>query len=125
MTKRRSFEYVTRTAKNAAGLGVRQTLQFEYFNPNGACTAKRKMDDLVSEVVESGLAKNGALFIHGSLNHFHDDKLRALINMKRPRGWPVRYHVQCLRNEIEAARFFVEEKRAAAQAPNTQIEVTL
>ncbi|WP_227271206.1 hypothetical protein [Roseobacter weihaiensis] len=113
MSGRLSFDYITKEAADGAAFKVRDRLLFEYFNPRGAVSAKRSMDDRVEDLVDRGLAATGALFVHGSLNRYHVEKLSKLLRQKRPRRWPVEYHARAIRREIVEAAAFIAEKESA------------
>ena len=105
------FEQITKTATDISNSWTnREVAMFHYFNPNGLLAAKRITDDQISKLVDEGKANSGAIMAYGSLNFFYYDKLSNLIDKKSVRNADLVITLQGLRDNIESATKFINEK---------------
>lgn len=81
---------------------------FHYFNPNGVLAKKRATDKLIDDAVDAGKARTGAIIAYGSMNHFAEDELYKLVNMKRVDRIKLKVTLEMLKRDIEAASKFLE-----------------
>ncbi len=81
-------DYVFEFAKTDKGMTAKDTALFHLCNPNGNYTLCKEWG---SEAYDKGY------FIHGIIaGSWHRDQLNKLSEMKKPRWWNVRYHVNTL-----------------------------
>ncbi len=105
------FNKITQTATTVAKSWTNhEIVMFHYFNPNGLIAAKKVTDKQIDALVDSGLAKNGAIMAYGSLNYFHTDKLQKLFNKKAVNGIDLHITLEGIRRNIEKANEFIAEQ---------------
>lgn len=90
----------------------REVICFHYFNPNGLYAAKKSINDKITELVDAGLCKSGALIAHGGLNTFHTDWLSKLVSNKRVKTVDMQAVLSGLRFNIKLAEEFIAECQA-------------
>lgn len=78
---KKTFTYITEEATTDEGLNRQQRLQFHAFNPNGLCAKKRKLDEVISKMVEQGKVKPGWIVAYGTFDSYYYDRV-----MKHCRG---------------------------------------
>jgi len=103
MKPRPTIDELMKTRSSDAGLNLRESLTFHYFNPNGVVGQKRVLDDRIDAAIEAGHIPGGWALAYGWASHYHKDHLWRLSKLKRPKGWDVRYHIRC--QAEETARF--------------------
>lgn len=107
------FETITKTATSVSHSWTnKEVVMFHYFNPNGLIAAKRIVDDQISQLVDSGKAKSGAIIAYGSLNFFNYDNLAKLLNKKAVRSIDLAVTIRGLKSDLERAKEYVAEKSA-------------
>ncbi len=107
-TRRQDWTFVTETATSVEQVrSLRNKVAFTYFNPNGAYAVKQATDDKISAAVDAGRCKSGALFVHGSLNDYHERAMRRLSKVKRPARFDVHYMIDGLLEEAARAEEFL------------------
>lgn len=105
-----NFTKISKTAKQITHSWTNvQKAQFHYFNPHGLYTEKRALDTIISDMVDQGLCKSGALIAYGSLNYFYTDELAKLIHAKRVCPHELYSVLEGLRFNIELATKFINE----------------
>lgn len=105
-----TFDYVTEQAESDRGMSNKNAVYFHYFNPNGLCAAKKKLDDEIKTLVDSGVVKSGWHLAYGSFNDFHCENIRKLVNRKRrPGNIETQVAIEGLRNEVERIREKIQE----------------
>ena len=87
-----------------------EIVAFHYFNPNGLIAEKEVTDKQIDTLVDSGLAKSGAIMAYGGLNYFYTDKLRKLFDKKAVNGSDLRITLEGIRRDIEEAKKFIAEQ---------------
>ena len=111
MSKANKFEVITQIAKKPrSGWSNLDIVKFHYFNPNGLTAQKKVTDKQIDELVDSGLAKSGAIMAHGSLNYFYTDRLHKLFDKKAVNGIDLQVTLEGIRRDIETAKEFIAEK---------------
>lgn len=115
MTKRLTFEYITKIAESAAGMGARDTVLFTYFNPNGAYQMKMDANDAINKAIADGVMRNGAYFAYGCMNDYYEKALQELFQMTRPRWSNVRAVIHGLKTEAAKAQAKAKEAREAGR----------
>lgn len=106
------FEFVSSVAaKPSRSWTHREVLYFHYFNPNGLYAQKKAVDVEIDKLVEEGLAKFGAIVAYGSLDSYHLNQLRNLVDKKRVGCIELSVALDGLRSRIKTAKEFVTEKR--------------
>jgi hypothetical protein len=106
------FNKISKTAKQPAKSWTnKEVATFHYFNPNGLCAEKQALDTIISEMVDQGLCKTGAIIAYGSLNYHFTDSLRDLMQAKRVCPHKLYSVLECLRFNIESATNFINETK--------------
>ena len=105
----RSFEMITKLATEAdAKWSNKEKVLFHYFNPNGMLAKKRATDELINAAVDAGKAKTGAIIAYGSMNHFNEDRLYQMLDLKRVDRIKLKVVLEMLASDIKAATKFLE-----------------
>ena len=105
------YNKITKTATIVAKSWTnREIVMFHYFNPNGLTAAKAVTDKQIDALVDSGLAKSGAIMAYGFLNHFNTDNLQKLFDKKAVNGIDLQVTLNGIRCDIEKANEFIAEK---------------
>lgn len=86
-----------------------QKARFHYFSEFGLLAQKDKFDREITELVESGKCKSGAILAYGSLNNFHTSDLRKLALAKRVKPFDLNYALKGIARDIEQARAFIQK----------------
>lgn len=105
-----NFNHITKNATQVARSWTnKEKIAFHYFNPNGLYAKKKATDEIISQLVEQGKAKTGAIIAYGSMNSYSTDRLHDLYMKKRITD--VDYHVwaEMMRDEIARAEKFIAE----------------
>ena len=106
------YNKITKTATTIAKSWTnREIVMFHYFNPNGLTAAKAATDKQIDALVDSGLAKSGAIIAHGSLNYHYTNMLGKMFDQKAVNGIELQVVLNGLRNDIEKAKDFIAEQR--------------
>jgi len=84
--------------------------KFHYFNEAGLCEKKRANDKIISEMVDAGKCKSGAILAYGSLSYFWTDNMRDLaMKHKRIEQSKLWVAVSGLEGEIAMQEKFIAE----------------
>ncbi len=105
-----SFDYITETAtKPARHWTNKDCLRFEYFNPNGVVARKRAVEEKISQLVDEGKAKTGALYAYGSLdNDYSYDKMQKMLGQKKVKRIDLYVAVSMMNDSINRAQKFID-----------------
>jgi hypothetical protein len=107
------WDYITKQATAIKpSWSNKDRVLFHYFNPNGVAAEKFKLDRQISDLVDQGKCKSGAVYAYGTLNTYYIDELRKLIDSKRVSQFDSWYYAEQLRVENEKARKFIAEHAA-------------
>lgn len=96
------YQRVTRTATTDKGMCNRDKVLFHYFNPNGAVQKKRDMDECLATFVDAGVIPAGWHLAYGTFNDYHVKELEKLLDKRRVRSFPARYHAKRILEEVES-----------------------
>ena len=103
------FQYITRKATACMDSWTNiEKVHFHAFNAHGIMAQRIKSNDRIRALVDSGFAKTGALYAHGSLNDYHTQKLISLTRKSRATDFEATYYAQEIAREIAAADAFIE-----------------
>ena len=106
MTER--FKLVTETAQKCLpSWSNKDKVRFHLWNPNGIMAERLESDERIRAVVDSGLAKSGALLAYGSLCNYHTSKLLDLALKGRVSHHEAHYYVKQIEREIASADAFI------------------
>ena len=103
---KKSWEYITVEAQSKEGLrSIADVLAFEAFNPNGLLARKYANDRRISELVDEGKAKSGAILAYGTFNSYSSDGFMKTVRASF-KGWATkasaRIAIASLLRDIEA-----------------------
>lgn len=85
----------------------RDAAAFHYFNPNGLAARKRALDDQISNAVDAGRARSGAIVAYGSFADFSMRDLRDLAAKQRVAGRNLSVVLSMLSRDIDRAEAFL------------------
>jgi len=113
--KKLTFAYVTEQAESDRGMSNKNAVYFHYFNPNGLYAAKKKLDDEIRALVDSGAVKSGWHLAYGSFNDFHSESIRKLVQgRRRPGNIETSVAIEGLRREVEKIAAKIQEVKVGA-----------
>ncbi|CAM5569932.1 hypothetical protein [Eoetvoesiella caeni] len=82
--------------------------QFHYFNPNGLHARKKVSDGRITQAVDLGLCKSGAILAYGSMNDYYVKKLSDLAcDRTRVRRFEILSAIEGITKAIEASGTFL------------------
>lgn len=107
-----NFEYITRKAtKPARSWSNKDKVAFHYFNENGLYARKLATDKIISDLVDQGKAKSGAIIAYGSLDGFVFNELNKLHSKQRVSDADLRSWIYMTEYKIELAKEFIAETK--------------
>lgn len=94
---------------------LREAVQFDAFNPNGLVARKRRNDELIGQLIDSGVVPQGWFLAYGSFNDYWVEKVYKLTAKKRVSGREQRLARRLLLEDIEKVEAKIAEldKQAA------------
>lgn len=109
---RKTFEYITETATDAAGMNKKDTLAFHFCNPNGLVKKLPEFEDFC----HGDTFFTGCEMLYSQHSNFHARWIRDNLMKRSPRftRWEMNYHITELAKDIDKAWAALAEKKAAA-----------
>jgi hypothetical protein len=115
--KMSKYDLITKTAKEVDPKWTNgEVVRFHYFNENGLCAAKRKIDDEITIAVDEGRARSGAHIAYGGLNSRQEDIIRAMLANDRVNRIKLAVALDMLRDDIRNARIFLDSIAVVKEA---------
>jgi hypothetical protein len=87
----------------------KQVARHHAFNKNGLVAKKRANDVIISNLVEEGKCKSGAIIAYGTLSYFWTDNLWDLARKQRVASNELRVAIKCLKDQIAQQVEFINE----------------
>ena len=103
--KKPNFEFISKIATEVGrNWSNAQVAQFHYFNPNGLYAQKKASDEAISNAVDAGQMRSGALIAYGSFNDFHSNEIARLALLKFVNNIRLQNTLRALARDIEKAK---------------------
>lgn len=107
-----NFEYITRKAtKPARSWSNKERVAFHYFNENGLYARKLATDKIISDLVDQGKAKSGALIAYGSLDGYVFNEISKMNLKQRVSNAELRSWIYMTEFKIEQANEFIAKTK--------------
>ena len=108
MVKKVNWETITSiAAEPSAEWSNTDIARFHYFNPNGLYSKKKAINARITEAVDMGKCRSGAIIAHGSLNDYTTNKIIKLATQRRCSRIKLRVAIDMLEDDILRAEKFL------------------
>ena len=100
---RSRFNYVYSTAKNTKGMNAKETISFQWQNPNGLWAEVTALKGRIKQLVELKKVKSGWLIAYDF--DWEWERMYKLCSMEKPRWRSIRVWESMLRETLDKVEF--------------------
>lgn len=87
----------------------KQIARHHMYNSDGLVAKKHANDAIISNLVDEGKCKSGAIIAYGTLSYFWTDNLWELARKQRVASAELRVAIKCLKDQIAKQVEFINE----------------
>lgn len=109
------YIFITETATTDGQCKTnKEAMTFHYFNKNGLVNRKRKNDDVISDLVEAGLVRNGWHFAYGFFSDYEENSIIRLSGLQRVGSSACRVAIRMMEDQCNRAEAKIATVTACA-----------